>query len=272
SVEVSDAGAPLAQAAAGEGLSPAALVVRPGGGIEVRSTSAEDSHVKLERVEWIDRAATAAFVSTVPEFRRLFSGEVLEPGVALKIGRIALLFSDLSASTALYARAGDAPAFRLVRDSFEVLRDAVEEHGGAIVKTIGDAVMAAFSTDEGAVRAAVAMQRAFPEFIRRYRYAEGIDLKLGVHCGPCFAVTANGVLDYFGQTVNIAARLQGEARAGELVLAKDLTEAATAGGWLGDAVVTDRCAAMLKGFDAPVSIARIRSAIRAVPPGTLALG
>jgi adenylate cyclase len=261
SVEVSGDGPQLAQAEAGGGLTPLALVVRPGGGIEVRSTSAEDSHVKLERVEWIDRAATAAFVSALPEFRRLFSGEVLAPGVALKVGRMALLFSDLAASTALYVRAGDAPAFRLVRDSFEVLRAAVEEHGGAVVKTIGDAVMAAFTSEEGAVRAAVAMQREFPEFIQRYHYADGVDLKLGVYCGPCFAVTANGVLDYFGQTVNIAARLQAEAASGDLVLTEELAEAAAAAGWLADAVVTDRSAATLKGVDAPLPIARIRSPV-----------
>lgn len=265
SVEVSSDGPQVAQAVAGEMLSPAALVVHPGGGIEVRSAAAEDSHVKLERVEWIDRAATAAFVSALPEFRRLFSGEVLAPGVALKVGRMALLFSDLSASTALYARAGDAPAFRLVRDSFEVLRASVEEHGGAVVKTIGDAVMAAFTDDEGAVRAALAMLRAFPEFVRRYPYGEGVDLKLGLHCGPCFAVTANGVLDYFGQTVNVAARLQSEAAAGDLVLAEELANTAAAAGWLDGAVVTDRSTATLKGFDAPLPIARIRPASAGEP-------
>ena len=139
----------------------------------------------------------------------------------------------------------------------------IEQNGGAVVKTIGDAIMAAFTGDEDAVRAAVAMQRAFPEFIRQYHYAEDVDLKLGVYCGPCFAVTANGVLDYFGQTVNIAARLQAEAASGDLVLTEELAEAALAGGWLANAVVTDRSAATLKGVDAPLPIARIRSQMAA---------
>src|SRR6267142_1992625 len=259
SVDVHGDGPRLARAEAGERLSPPAVVVAPGGGIEVRSVSADDSHVKLERVDWIDRAATAAMVSLLPEFRRLFSGEVLAPGVALKVGRTALLFSDLSASTALYGRAGDAPAFRLVRDSFDVLRATIEEHGGAVVKTIGDAVMAAFTSEDGAVRAAVAMQRTFPEFIRRYRYADGVDLKLGVYAGPCFAVTANGVLDYFGQTVNIAARLQAQAEAGDLVLPEELAEAVTAGGSLDGTVITERFTATLKGVEKPLRLVRARA-------------
>ena len=83
-----------------------------------------------------------------------------------------------------------------------------------MVTTIGEALMAAFTSDEDAVRAAVAMQRGFPHFIRQYPYAQDVDLKLGIYSGPCFAVTANGLLDYFGQTVNIAARLQGRPRQG----------------------------------------------------------
>jgi len=258
-VDVRGDGPRLARAEAGERVSPAAVVVGPGGGIEVRSVSGDDTHVKLERVDWIDRAATAAMVSLLPEFRRLFSGEVLAPGVALRVGRTALLFSDLSASTALYGRAGDAPAFRLVRDSFEVLRAAVEEHGGTVVKTIGDAVMAAFPSEEAAVRAAVAMLRGFPAFIQRYRYADGVDLKLGVHAGPCFAVTANGVLDYFGQTVNVAARLQAQAEAGDLVLPEELAEAVTASGSLDGTFVTERFTATLKGIDKPLRLVRARA-------------
>jgi len=257
-VEVRDGAPAVANTEAGDHFAPAALSVRPGGTIEVRSALATDSHVKLERSEWIERAATAAVVSTLPDFRRLFSGEVLAPGLALKVGRMALLFSDLSASTALYARAGDAPAFRLVRDSFEVLRAAIEQNGGTLVKTIGDAIMAAFASEEAAVRAAVAMQRAFPEFIRRYQYAEEVDLKLGIYPGPCFAVTANGVLDYFGQTVNVAARLQAQAGPGDLVLPEDLAEAAAAGGWLGDSLVAERYQATLKGVDGPIGVARVR--------------
>ena len=102
------------------------------------------------------------------------------------------------------------------------------------------------------------MQRAFPEFIRQYHYAEDVDLKLGVYAGPCFAVTANGVLDYFGQTVNIAARLQSEAEAGDLVLPEELAEAAAAGGSLAGTRVTERYGATLKGVDRAILAVRVR--------------
>lgn len=82
-------------------------------------------------------------------------------------------------------------------------------------------------------------------------------LKLGIYEGACYAVTANGLLDYFGQTVNVAARLQGQAGGGELVVTAALAERAEAEGWLGGATVTARYDAQLKGVAAPVQAARI---------------
>jgi len=84
-------------------------------------------------------------------------------------------------------------------------------------------------------------------------------LKLGVYSGPCFAVTANGVLDYFGQTVNIAARLQAEAEAGDLVAPEHLAEAGAAAGWLSQTHVAQRYTAMLKGIDGQIRVVRIRA-------------
>jgi class 3 adenylate cyclase len=71
-------------------------------------------------------------------------------------------------------------------------------------------------------------------------------LKVGVYSGPCYAVRANGILDYFGQTVNVAARLQAEARAGELVLTVEALARSRANGHFVDCEET--CfAANLKG-------------------------
>jgi adenylate cyclase len=84
------------------------------------------------------------------------------------------------------------------------------------------------------------------------------DLKLGVYSGPCFAVTANGVLDYFGQTVNIAARLQSQAEAGDLILPEQLADSAAAAGWLADTRVTQRFTATVKGIDAMLRLVRGR--------------
>lgn len=258
SVEVAEGGAAEAELAASDRLEPAHLTVRPGAAVRVRRQG-PPTHVKLERVEWASLAATAHFVSTLPTFRRQFAGDVLRPGVTLKVSRAALLFSDLTASTALYHRAGDAVAFKLVQDHFDLLSGILDAHAGVLVKTIGDAVMAAFLDDADAVRAAVAMQRAWPEFRARHASdAPDVFLKVGVHAGPCYVVTANRILDYFGQSVNIAARLQGLAGAGEIVLSEELAAAAEAGGWLAGAAIAERFTTPLKGLDEPVRAVRVR--------------
>jgi class 3 adenylate cyclase len=238
-------------------LSPDHATLAPGGAVVVHQPGGVARHVKLEHVEWADRAATAHSMSLHPRFRRLFSGEVLGPGRQLRVGRVALLFSDLSDSTALYGRVGDAPAFRLVQDHFELLRTHVAAEGGVFVKTIGDAVMAAFPEEGAAVRAAVAMQASWDGFCLRTPVASQTNLKLGVHAGPAYVVTANGVLDYFGQTVNVAARLQGAAHAREIVVTEALAARATDAGWLGPARVIERFDAVLKGLDGPLRAARL---------------
>jgi class 3 adenylate cyclase len=183
---------------------------------------------------------------------------VLKPGLTLRIARVSLLFSDLTGSTALYTRVGDAKAFSLVQDHFALLRDVVAKYDGTIVKTIGDAVMAAFLTEAAAVQAAVEMHLRFPGFRKESETDNVLTLKVGVHSGPCYAVTANGVLDYFGQTVNVAARLQGAAGAGELVLSQSLCDAARKHDWLPKDSSLEAFAAELKGLSKPLEAVRIR--------------
>ena len=128
---------------------------------------------------------------------------------------MAVLFTDLRHSTRLYRQIGDAPAFGLVIDPFAVLRGAVEAEGGAVVKTIGDAVMAAFRRPVAALRAVLAAQSALavPQGGGRPPL-----LQAGIHYGPCIAVTLNERLDYFGSTVNIAARLEALSSGSDVVI------------------------------------------------------
>ena len=140
-------------------------------------------------------------------------------GLAVK--RVALLFTDIKGSTALYDRIGDMKAFNLVRQHFGVLRDVIAANNGALVKTIGDAVMASFHEPLNAIRAALDMLAQ----IRRFNDSAGeelITLKIGAHVGQCLAVTLNERLDYFGQTVNLAARVQGLAAENEIYLSDEM--------------------------------------------------
>jgi adenylate cyclase len=255
-VEV-EAGAPSEVHAAGEGT----LHVAPGGTIVVTNAGGDgrdERHAKLERIVWTEQAARARFVTSMPGFRRDFSSDILRPGLALKVARVGLFFSDLTASTRLYAEAGDAAAFKLVQDHFDVVASQIEENRGTLVKTIGDAVMAVFSDDLDALVASVSLLHAFDTFRSAGEHRQRTHIKLGVYGGPCYVVTANGVLDYFGQTVNLAARFQAEARSGELVVEADLADRALAAKVLPEAFVVERYDARLKGIALPVRVARIR--------------
>lgn len=157
-------------------------------------------------------------------FRRLFRSERVDEREGLGIRQVTLLFTDLKGSTAMYERLGDLNAYALVREHFALLGAAVQEHSGAIVKTIGDAVMAVFSRPTDAVSAALHILGE----IERYNSEHGdpsIILKIGAHCGPSIAVTLNDNLDYFGQTVNVAARVQSLADAGEICISEALYSA-----------------------------------------------
>ncbi len=101
-------------------------------------------------------------------------------------------------------------AFDLVRSHFRALHETVAAEGGAVVKTIGDAVMATFPTPDRAMAAALRMRDAMRQ-LNDGRGREDLVLKIGIHEGPCLAVMLNDRQDYFGQTVNIAARVQGLA-------------------------------------------------------------
>ena len=152
----------------------------------------------------------------------------------------------------MYEAIGSAAAYRLVRDHFALLAAVVREHDGSVVKTIGDAVMASFTAPCDAVAAALAVQRRVAEF-NRGADGPGITIKLGVHCGPCIAVTLNDRLDYFGSTVNLAARLQGESVGGDVVLSAEVVADPRVRDLLRGETPVEQSAA-LRGFTEPVRI------------------
>jgi len=156
----------------------------------------------------------------IPAFWELFSGEAPAADESLRIGRVAILFTDLRGSTAMYAERGDPRAYRLVRDHFAILAEAINRNNGALVKTIGDAVMASFASGADAVRAAFESQA---ELCARAADMGGeLVLKAGVHAGACLAVKLNDRLDFFGGAVNTAARVQGLSRGNDVVVSDEV--------------------------------------------------
>jgi len=212
----------------------------------------------IEDRRWHADAFTADRVAALQSFRDLFSDQVLRPGDEVEIRRVALLFTDLGGSTAMYEEIGDASAYRLVRDHFAYLAGIVRAREGAVVKTIGDAVMAAFHDPAAALAAALDIQRKVAAF-NADSSGPPIRIKVGIHLGPCIAVTLNGRLDYFGTTVNMAARLQGESRGGDVVLSKEMVADAEVAKSI-DGLTAREEQAALKGFDAPVPFVRLEVA------------
>jgi class 3 adenylate cyclase len=153
---------------------------------------------------------TAKRLLTNQTFRDLFRADAIDIDQKLKILSLTFLFTDLRGSTALYERVGDLAAYDLVRSHFRVLQDVVSEESGAVVKTIGDAVMATFTTPDKGIQAALRMRDGM-RHLNEARGHEDLLLKIGIHEGPCLAVNLNDRQDYFGQTVNIASRVQGLA-------------------------------------------------------------
>ena len=204
--------------------------------------------VLIEDRTWTREALTAPEVITTQAFRDLFAAATLRPGDEAGVSQVALLFSDLRGSTALYERVGDAQAFNIVREHFALLGSIVRDHDGAVVKTIGDAVMASFGDPANAVRAALDMQAKIK--------SHDLVLKLGVHMGPSVVVNLNDRLDYFGSTVNMAARLQGQSQGGDVVISRAVADDPA----VKPLLVTVPCrdeSVTLKGFTAPVGFVRV---------------
>jgi class 3 adenylate cyclase len=168
-----------------------------------------------------DPYLTGKHLLTSQTFKSLFRSEVVGGAQGLAIRDIALLFTDIRGSTALYQRIGDLNAFQLVQQHFDLLRETTVRHGGAIVKTIGDAVMAAYPDAALAMGAALEMRSAIDRF-NEGQPERPVLLKIGIHHGAAIAVTLNDELDYFGQTVNIASRIQEMADASEIWITEDV--------------------------------------------------
>jgi class 3 adenylate cyclase len=194
-------------------------------------------------------------------FLDLFATETIVAGEGLAVRQLALLFTDLQGSTALYERIGDMKAFDLVRLHFGHLRDCISRNSGALVKTIGDAVMASFVDPLDALRAALEMRTRIAQF-NLEAGGDLIALKIGLHAGACLAVTLNDRLDYFGQTVNIAARVQALAGADEIVVTDDIMSVPGAAELVADLRI-EASTVELRGVAGELRVHRLRSSDRA---------
>jgi class 3 adenylate cyclase len=246
--------------------------VAPGGELIVAHPGAGEQLAIVERVAWSDQAATAAEVTSLQLFRDLFSREVLRPGEQISVGAMTIVFTDLKNSTQLYKEIGDAPAFGRVLTHFEILKAAVAAEGGAIVKTMGDAIMAVFPRPVSALRAVLHAQlwlahpqdQALPPGVSVPPSSlRPLALKAGLHSGPCLAINQNDRLDYFGTTVNFGARLCSLSSGTDLILSESVLSDPEIGAWLADPqrkIESTQEQVRLKGFgDEAFAICRLHA-------------
>jgi len=243
------------------------LAVPDGSRLVLRNQTDGPILAALEDLAWTSQATTAAQVTTLQEFRDLFSSEVLAPGQQLAVSHVAFLFSDLKGSTRLYEGLGDAPAYSRVNRHFDFIRQAVSRGGGSIVKTMGDGVMCAFYRLDDALGTALRLQDEVTAWCGEQGIEPPLVLKVGVHHGPAIAMTANGNLDYFGRTVNLAARVADQSRGGDVVLLREVLEQADQSMVRERGVIIESFTTRLRGLDDEQRLVRLTSARARVASG-----
>jgi class 3 adenylate cyclase len=182
--------------------------------------------VRVERAAPRDDALTAARASSLAVFRELFPLEVLSPGCLVSVSEVTLLLTDLNRGPrSLYQELGDARAFAVLHEQFQRIDGEVRAAGGAVVKTVGEGLMAAFTEPDWAVRAGLAIPPALAasdttrELVPR--------LRIAAHRGPVMAATLNDHLDYFGNTVHEAFETLELTRPGSFVLSRPVASEAS---------------------------------------------
>jgi adenylate cyclase len=165
-----------------------------------------------------------------PELRQL----------AAQDGTLTILFSDIVDSTALNEELGDKDWLKVLAAHDAIVRRCSARHGGMVVKSQGDGFMIAFAEADGAIRSAIAIQRALASRPRQLRGAP-VAVRVGIHTGP--ALEKGG--DLFGRNVALAARVTDQARGGEILVTAAVSDGVTE---TGDLVFTEHSEVELRGL------------------------
>jgi class 3 adenylate cyclase len=182
----------------------------------------------VEKAETDNLALRPADLFTMQVFRDLFPGEAPPPDLFVDAGVQTVMFAEIVGATGLCSREGNAGALRMVRAFLRDAHAAAYAYNGAVIRSISDVVLFAFARPRDALTAAM-------DLASRHQ-GDGPDHMLGarvsINHGPCLAVNLCGMIDYFGHTVNIAARLGACASAGEIVVAEGVVNDREAGDYL----------------------------------------
>jgi class 3 adenylate cyclase len=250
-LEIAD-GAPATLAWSTAAL-PEHATLAPNGTLELTNATESTATFVVETAVWLELALRPGRLLSFQEFRDLFSDEYLGSDVQLAVGEQTILFTDLVGSTAMYAERGDPAAFVEVKKHFDAVFALVAKHRGAVVKTIGDAVMGAFNEPLDAVKCARAIHDAFPPG----RGPDALRLRVSLNTGTCIAVRLNAAIDYFGHAVNLAAKLQSLAEGWQVAISDSTASTAGVAEYLASqSAQLEDVSIQLKGIDEPVHAKR----------------
>ena len=186
-------------------------VLKPGSQvITLVNDTPRDLQVRLERTAGRQLAFTAADASALAIFREMFPDQILSPGQIVSVTTVTLFLAQIHQAAALYEKLGDGPAFGQIRAELTRLDEIVRKNGGAVVKTVGEGIVATFTEPVAALRAGIELQSR--------RANESLPLQVAIHRGPAMVTTLNDRLDYFGGTANRVRELLGSAGPSELLL------------------------------------------------------
>lgn len=208
----------------------------------------------LVSIEGDRHAPDEASLAQINEaMRHFFVGDEATPAKTTaapqRDASVTVMFTDVEGSTALTDRLGDERARAVLRTHERVTREALAEHGGSEIKTMGDGFMASFSSATRALQCAIAIQRAFAAH-NNAAADDPIRVRIGLNAGE--PITEDG--DLFGTAVNMAARVAGKANGGE-ILASNVVRELTAGK---EFMFSDRGDSALRGFEESVRLYEVR--------------
>jgi len=139
---------------------------------------------------------------------------------------VTILFADVVGSTHLYEILGDEEARETVRRCVEIMKEATEQYGGSVIKTMGDEVMSTFPSADDAMNAASQMQKRITDNDTLTTARSHVSIRIGSHYGPVVVEDR----DIFGAAVHTANRMTSQAKAGQIITTA-VTVEQLSGGW-----------------------------------------
>jgi class 3 adenylate cyclase len=133
---------------------------------------------------------------------------------------ITVMFTDIKGSTEFFEKFGDIAGLAMVHECNHLQRLVVEQHGGRVIKTIGDSVMAAFDDCNEAIKAAIEIQRALKEKNAARKAEEAMLVRIGLHYGTGIVKSD----DVFGDVVNVASRVESLAQPLQIIVSDSLQQ------------------------------------------------